>query len=257
MHPVLIRIGPLTLHTYGLAIASAFLAGMALAVRQAKKEGEEPQKIFDLIFYLMVAAIVGARLLFVILNYREYIHNPLQALKIWEGGLVYYGGLLAALGVGVWLIRRYNLSLGKTADILAPSVALGQAIGRIGCFMAGCCYGKPTHVAWAVTFTDAFCLAPTGIPLHPTQLYASAMALIIFGLLLLIRRRRTFLGQVFLSYVVLYAIGRFILEFFRGDKRGFVHIWGWLLSTSQVISLGAFIVAIALLAVLMRRQISA
>ncbi len=253
MYPILFRIGPLTIHTYGLMLAIAFLTGISLAVRQAKVEGEDPQKIFDLCFYLVLAAILGARLLFVAVNYRFYLDNPLQIIKLWKGGLVFYGGLIGALVTGAWYMKRHQLPLWKITDILAPSIALGQAIGRLGCFAAGCCYGKQTDVAWAVTFTDLYSLAPTGITRHPTQLYSSGVALIIFIILLLIYRFRKFSGQVFWSYVVLYSVGRFILEFWRGDQRGFVNLLGYVLSTSQLIAALAFIAGIVMLISLKKR----
>ena len=254
MHPILFRIGPLTIHTYGLLLAIAFLSGISLAVRQAKVEGEDPQKIFDLCFYLVVAAILGSRLLFVVLNYRFYLDNPLHIFKLWKGGLVFYGGLLGALAVGSWYMKRHKLPLWKLTDILAPSIALGQTIGRLGCFTAGCCYGKPANAAWAVTFSDLNCLAPTGIPLHPVQLYSSAAALVVFLLLLLIYRLHRFRGQVFWSYVVLYSVSRFILEFWRGDERGFTNLLGYTLSTSQLIACLAFIAGITMLFLLRKRN---
>lgn len=250
MYPVLFKIGPLTVHTYGLLLAIAFLSAIGLAVRRAKREGLDSQKIFDLCFYLVLGAIIGSRILFVVLNYRFYLDNPLQILKLWEGGLVYYGGMLGTLVVGIWYMRRHKLPLWKLADIMAPSVALGQAIGRLGCFMAGCCYGRQTDVAWAVTFSNINCLAPIGIPLHPAQLYSSALALVVFLLLLLIYRYRKFMGQVFWSYVVLYSINRFILEFWRSDERGFINLFTYTLSTSQLISCLAFIGGITMLLVL-------
>jgi phosphatidylglycerol:prolipoprotein diacylglycerol transferase len=253
MYPILFKIGPLTIHTYGVILAIAFLTGISLAVRQAKVEGEDPEKIFDLCFYIVLAAILGSRLLFVLINYRFYLENPLNILKLWKGGLVFYGGLLGALAVGSWYIKRHQLPLWKLADILAPSIAVGQAIGRLGCFAAGCCYGKETDVAWAVTFADPYCLAPTGISRHPTQLYSSGTALLIFFLLLIVYRFHRFRGQVFWSYVALYSVGRFILEYFRTDERGVISLLGQTLSTSQFISGIAFVAAIAMLLFLRKR----
>ncbi len=254
MYPILFKIDPITLHTYGLILAIAFLSGISLAVRQAKLEGEDPQKIFDLCFYLVLAAIIGSRILFVLINYSFYIKNPLNIFKIWRGGLVFYGGLIGALAVGVFYIKKYGLSLWKISDILAPSIALGQAIGRLGCFFAGCCYGKPALVSWAVTFTDPESLAPLHIARHPVQLYSSAAALLVFSILLVIYRKHKFRGQVFFSYVTLYSIDRFALEFLRGDERGFINILGHILSTSQVISILAFILGLSMLFFLRKRE---
>jgi phosphatidylglycerol:prolipoprotein diacylglycerol transferase len=253
MYPILFKIGPVTIHTYGLFLAIAFLTGIGLATRQAKIEGVDPQKIFDLCFYLVLAAILGSRLLFVIINYRFYLDNPLNIFKLWKGGLVFYGGLLGAVAIGIWYIRYNQLDLWKIADILAPSIAIGQAIGRVGCFMAGCCYGRTSNLPWAVTFTDQNCLAPIGIPRHPTQLYSSGAALVIFLFLLLIYRVHSFRGQVFWSYVSLYSVGRFILEYFRADDRGLLNLLGHILSTSQVISGLTFVTGVSMLLILRKR----
>src|SRR6266498_2676993 len=142
MHPVLIRIGPLTIHTYGVLVAAGFLLGLALAARQAKREGVPPERIIDIGFYVVLSAIVGSRLFFVALNYSHYIRHPLDIFKIWEGGLVFYGGLILAVPVSIWYIKKQKLDLSGIADIFAPSLAIGHAIGRLGCFFAGCCYGR-------------------------------------------------------------------------------------------------------------------
>jgi phosphatidylglycerol:prolipoprotein diacylglycerol transferase len=142
MYPKLIGIGPLTIHTYGFLIAIGFLIGLWLAVRQATKEGIFPTKIIDLGFYILLAAIIGSRLFFVVINLDHYLRNPLDIFKIWEGGLVFYGGVLLAIPTVIWYVRKNNLALWQTADIFAPSVAIGHVFGRLGCFAAGCCYGK-------------------------------------------------------------------------------------------------------------------
>lgn len=242
MHPILIQFGPLTLYTYGLLVAMAFLAGLGLALRQAKREGIDPQQVMDLAFYVVIAAIGGSRLLYVLMNPGHYLQEPLSIFKIWEGGLVFYGGLLFALPISALYVIKKHLTLATMADIFAPSLALGHAIGRWGCFFAGCCYGKPTDLPWAITFTDPHSLAPRGIPLHPTQIYESAMNLSIFFLLLAFQGRKRHPGQVFWLYLLLYSIGRFLIEYLRGDERGM--LLG--LSTSQF--LGIFL---ALLAILM------
>jgi len=228
-------------------IALAFFVGLWLAMRRAREEGLDERLISDLGFWLVVAAIAGSRVLYVVLNYENYVERPLEIFMLWHGGLVFYGGLIAAVACGVWFVRRHRLPLGRVADIMAPSIALGQAIGRIGCFMAGCCYGSASSAPWAVTFSDPKSLAPLGVPLHPVQLYESGVALAIFVVLLAIYRWRRGYGQVFLSYAALYAAARFFLEFFRGDWRGTVSLGGWVLSTSQVISVVVFWGAVVLL----------
>lgn len=235
MHPVLIRIGPLSIHTYGVLVAAGFLLGLSLAVRQGKKQGIPPERIIDIGFYALLAAIVGSRLLFVAINAGHYLKHPLDVMKIWEGGLVFYGGLLLAVPVALWYIRKHSLDMGKLMDIFAPSMAVGHAVGRLGCFASGCCYGKPAGVSWAVTFLDPECLARTGIPLHPTQLYESLGEFLNFLILITLRRWQSFKGQLFWTYIVLYSALRFTVEFFRGDAaRGYV-VAG--ISVSQGISL--------------------
>lgn len=245
MHPVLVRIGPLTIHTYGVLVAAGFLLGLALAVKQAKKEGVAPERIIDIGFYVLLSAIAGSRLLFVVLNAGYYVDHPLDIIKVWEGGLVFYGGLALAVPVAIWYIRKHSLDISGIADIFAPSVAIGHAVGRLGCFSAGCCYGKTAHIPWAVTFLHPESLARTGIPLHPTQLYESIGEFLNFLVLITLRRHSFFKGQLFWTYVFLYSVLRFVVEFFRGDEaRGFL-VGG--ISVSQGISVIAGLVAIAVI----------
>ncbi len=243
MHPVLIRIGPLSVHTYGVLVAAGFLLGLALAARQGRKEGIPPERIIDIGFYVLLSAIVGSRLLFVIVHAGYYLKHPLDVLKVWQGGLVFYGGLCLAVPVALWYIRKHSLDRGMLMDIFAPSIAVGHAIGRLGCLSAGCCYGKPAGVPWAVTFIDPECLAMKGVPLHPTQLYEALGEFLIFCILIVLRKHQSFKGQLLWTYVVFYSFLRFTVEFFRGDAaRGYI-VGG--ISVSQGIS-----VAIGLAAVL-------
>jgi phosphatidylglycerol:prolipoprotein diacylglycerol transferase len=138
MHPVLFRIGSFALHTYGVFVAMAFLAAMGLALREARRVGEDADKILDLCFYMIIAAIVGSRILYVVIDWPTYLQDPVEIIRIWHGGLVFYGGFIAALITALWYMKKKGLSPWKTADILAPSVAFGQFVGRIGCFFAGC-----------------------------------------------------------------------------------------------------------------------
>jgi phosphatidylglycerol:prolipoprotein diacylglycerol transferase len=253
MHPDLFSIGPITIHTYGVMVAIGFLLGIGLALRQARKEGIPPEKISDLSFYLLLAAIIGSRIFYILLNPGPYIKNPVAILKIWEGGLVFYGGLIFAVITGVIYIKRHNLSLWQIADIFAPSIAVGHAIGRLGCFFAGCCHGRPADLPWAVTFTDPHSLAPLGMALHPTQLYEAGGEFINFLILLLLRKRQTFRGEVFWSYVILYSILRFFVEFFRGDAaRGMLTQE---LSVAQAISIVMFFTAIGFMTFLRRKRL--
>jgi len=245
MYPVLLRVGPLTLHTYGVLLAAGFLFGLAFAVKQARKEGIPGERIIDIGFYVLLSAIVGSRLLFVVINAGYYVKHPLDSLKIWQGGLVFYGGLALAVPVAIRYMRKHSLDIRNIADIFAPSLAIGHAIGRLGCFSAGCCYGKPAQIPWAVTFLHPESLARTGMPLHPTQLYESAGEFLNFLVLMALRRHRSFKGQLFWTYIFLYSALRFVVEFFRGDEaRGFV-LGG--ISVSQGISAIAGLVAITVI----------
>ena len=224
MHPILVEFGflDLKIFTYGLLVATGFFAGILLAARWAKQDGLDQQKILDLLLYIIV-------------EYRYFLANPLEVLKFWKGGLVFYGGLIGAVAMAWYYMRKHSLPVWQVADILAPCVAVGQAVGRWGCFFAGCCYGTRTDVPWAITFTNPKSLAPLDIALHPTQVYLSINALVIFGILVWLRKRKKFDGQVFWVYGILYSIGRFIIEFYRGDDRGYAVPDA--LSTSQFIGI--------------------
>jgi phosphatidylglycerol---prolipoprotein diacylglyceryl transferase len=254
MHPILIRIGPLTIHTYGFMIATGFLIALYLAVSQAKKEGISSDRIMDLGFYILLAAIVGSRLLFVLINADNYLRNPLDIFKIWEGGLVFYGGVLLAVPVAIWYMKKYHLDIWSTADIFAPSIAIGHVFGRLGCFFAGCCFGKAAEtLPWGVIFSDPECLAPRNVLLHPTQLYESGGELVNFLILISLRKHKSFNGQLFMTYLLIYSVLRFVVEIFRGDvERGYLlsHI-----SVSQGISILLFLTAVIGMVVLKRRKI--
>ncbi len=260
MHPVLFIIpifGGIEIHTYGVLVATGFMVGMLLLNREAARRGENPEQVADLAFYIIAGAIVGARIAYVIFSEPEhFLREPLAIFRIWEGGLVFYGGLIGAAVTTIWYTRRRRLRFWLYADILAPVLALGHSIGRLGCLMAGCCYGRaaPLGTWWAITFPAGVGgLAPVGTPLYPTQLMESMAEFVIFLFLMLIRRRTKFEGQLFIVYLMIYSVVRSILEMFRGDTiRGFI-IDPWL-STSQAISV---VVLIAAMIVWWRRSKSA
>jgi phosphatidylglycerol:prolipoprotein diacylglycerol transferase len=235
--PEIFGIGPLTIYTYGVMLAAAYLGGLQLAIVRARKTGLDSARMLDLGVYIVIAALVGAKLLLLFVNFSYFRNNPGEILVLARSGGVFYGGLITATLVAFWYIRRHKLPFWTTCDMFAPGIALGHVIGRIGCLMAGCCYGRPTNLPWAVTFTDPFAAAnvgtPLNVPLHPTQLYeAGAELLILIFLLVTERKGRPYPGRTFWGYMLLYAVSRFVIEFYRADERGV--ILG--LSTSQFIS---------------------
>ena len=183
MHPVLLEFGFIKIFTYGLLVATGFFTAILFAAHLGKKEGIDPQKIIDLCFYILISSLLGARILYIVVEYDYFLDHPIEIFKFWKGGLVYYGGLILGVVVSIIYMRKNQMPVWPVADIMAPSIAIGQAIGRWGCFFAGCCYGVKTDVPWAITFTDPNSLAPLGIPLHPTQIYLSINALVIFLIL--------------------------------------------------------------------------
>ena len=247
MYPKILDLGPLTIHTYGLLLALAFIGGIWLASRNAAKAGLNPDSIWNLGLIVIFSALVGAKLLLFISDYSYYSQNPREifSLATLRSSGVYYGGLLLALAASGWYLHRAKLPGWKVADITAPGIALGQSIGRLGCLSAGCCYGKPTHLPWGITFTNPYSYenvgVPLNVPLHPTQLYESVGTFLLFLYLMWRLRRVRFTGQVILEYLMIYAALRFVIEFYRGDERGFV-LHG-LLSTSQLIGIITFLVS--------------
>lgn len=225
--------------------------------RKALAAGLPDQKVLDLSLYILASAILGAKALLIAVEWKRYVANPKDLVEILRSGGVFYGGLIAATTTAIVYMRRHDLPAWAIADMGAPSIALGEAIGRWGCFAAGCCYGKESHGPFAVTFTDQFAHdavgTPLGVPLHPTQLYLSASAFLVFLVLQWAYRRKTFDGEVFWLYVLLYAITRGIVEIWRGDLvRGFV-IPG-VLSTSQFIGILLAALALGMLVYLGRRS---
>ncbi len=252
MHPILFKLGSLTVYTYGFFIAMGFLAGISLAKKEAQRLGESPEKITDLCFYILLSAIIASRLFYVLINAEMFVSNPLEIFRIWNGGLVFYGGFIGAGLTTVYYLKKHEMPLWKTLDMLAPSLAIGHFLGRLGCFSAGCCYGKECHLPWAVTFSHPETLAPAGVPLHPTQLYEAANNLMIFGILWMFRRRKKFDGQIFWLYVLIYGITRSVIEIFRGDSRG-EFILG-VISVSQAIGITFALTAAVMLVVFNKKN---
>lgn len=270
MHPVLFTLGAgdhaWALHIYGLSIAVGFLVAIAVGVRAARQAGEDGDAVRDLCFWLLVSSLVGARLLFIITNIPDYIDacrtagDCTRGLRVWEGGLVFYGGFFAALVTAIGYLRWRKMRFWRVADALAPSVALGHFFGRLGCWCAGCCWGTEAHGvarAWAARFPPASLAwqdyvargalgpgSPTTPPLHPVQLYEALCNLALFVMLSWLARRKRWDGQVLCGYLAGYALIRFALEFLRGDAARKM-VYGPI-STSQLIALLALPLALAI-----------
>lgn len=233
------------LHTYGLLVALAFLAGLWMATHLGKRAGLNTEAVTNLGIYCALAAIAGAKVMMFIVDLPYYVQHPGEILSFstLQAGGVFYGGLIGALAVSAWYLRKTHLPVWRTADVFAPGIALGHGIGRLGCFSAGCCWGVECHLPWAVTFTNPVSNqlvgVPLGIPLHPTQLYESFAEFLIFGILYWRFARPHSPGVIISLYLVLYSTVRFIVEFFRFHEQG--NLWGGPLDTSQWISLALFL----------------
>lgn len=252
MHPVVFQVGSFTLYSYGMMIAVGILAGMAYLIITGKNElGLTFDQANSLFLWIFVAAVVGGKLFLFFEDPGGYLRNP--ALLFSGRGFVFYGSFLLAIPV-MWIVfKRHKLPLYQMLDIMAITTCLVHMFGRVGCFLAGCCYGKPTDSALAVVFTNPVCYAePLNTPLYPTQLMEAGYIFVVMLVLLWMKRRRRFYGQLFLSYLMLYATGRFALEFLRGDVgRGFViedHI-----SHSQFIALSVTVVVSVIVFINYRR----
>lgn len=266
MHPVLFEIFGFPVHVYGLLIMSGFLLAMNLSRRQAQREGEDPDRVADLAFLALLAGLIGARIVFILTKFDEYVRHPLEIVMFWKGGLVFYGGFIGAAVYIAYYCRKHRIDFFKTADILIPYLAMAHAFGRLGCVAAGCCFGKPTDLPWGIVF-------PTGsmahaqhqlegrvsaheppVPVHPTQLYEAGAELLLFAFLLWFRTRKRFHGQLFLFWLGAYSVVRSIIEVYRGDKVRGEDLYG--LSTSQWISVGIAIVAVTIFTILRKRRVS-
>ena len=253
MHPVVWRItDTMAIKSYGIAIAVAFVLGILLTARHARKVGLKFNDFVDMGFWVVIAAIVGGRIFYILFNLQEYIQRPIAIVQIWHGGLIFYGGLFAAVLTAIIFVKRRGIPVWLSGDLIAPQIALGYAITRVGCFLNGCCFGVTTALPWGVEFplgTGAgryigelsFAAFFSGqadavIRLHPVQLYAAAANLVIFALLLVAWRRRAFDGQIFWYYTMLYAVYRFAIEFLRADNQPLVLS----LTTAQIMSITLF-----------------
>ena len=236
MHPILFEIGPVTIYSYGLMLGAAFLCAVYLLGKEASRKGLDPERIVNFGLCLIFAGVIGSHISHLILyDPHSLWRNPLSILKLWQGGLTIYGALITGIFVGIIFARRSKISFWMLADTVSPSIILAQAVGRIGCFLNGCCFGKETSLPWAVTFTDKNCAAPLNIPLHPVQLYSSIANFLVFIVIWKLRKRCRGEGSLFLLYLALYSGARFITEFYR---QGFT-IMG--LPLAQIVGLATII----------------
>jgi phosphatidylglycerol---prolipoprotein diacylglyceryl transferase len=246
VHKVAFSLGSWTIYWYGVLVASGFLVGLWTAGRRGLRSGLAAEKVLDLGPWLIVGAIVGSRLLYVISNWQEFAGQSfLSILNVRQGGLVFYGGLIGATLATVFYLRWKRLPVLKFADVLAPSIALGAFFGRLGCFMNGCCFGRTCDLPWAVHFpadSDAGAAAR-----HPTQLYDSLLNLLLYAGLAWLYRRKRFDGQVFATHLVCYAVLRAFVELFRGDYPPSKYLFGGWVTPGQFVSVGIFAVGLFLL----------
>lgn len=243
MHPLLLKIGSVPIHTYGFMIAIGFLIALYVIKRLAHAAKLDEDRILDLTFWAFLVGFLGARILFILTRLDYFLNDPMEMIRVWEGGLVFYGGPLLAAPFVIWYVWRHKISVWRTMDVIMPGLVVGQIFGRFGCLAAGCCYGKPTGNSFGIKlYSDLVDKQFQGINLHPTQLYESVALMPLFFGMLYVFRRKSFDGQVGLLYFMGYPIIRSIVEIFRGDLiRGFVI--DNILSTSQFISLLVFAVA--------------
>lgn len=251
MHPIAFHLGPLTVHWYGILLAVAFLLGLWTAARRAPRTGIAPEKISDASLWLILGAILGARILYIATYWREsFAGEPFWELfMIQRGGLVYYGGLFGASLAGIIFCLRHKLAIWKVGDVFAPSIALGYVLGRIGCLMNGCCFGRACELPWAIRFPAEH--STGGALLHPTQIYDSLLNLALYAGLAWLYRRKKFDGQVFAAYLMCYAITRSIVEAFRGDYSAAHRHAG--LTPAHLVSIGIFVTGAALFFFLRQR----
>jgi phosphatidylglycerol---prolipoprotein diacylglyceryl transferase len=241
MHPLLFKLGPIPIHTYGFLIAMGFLVALVVIRSLAIRSRLDVEKTLDLTFWSLLVGFLGARVLFILTRLSFFAADPGAAFRVWEGGLVFLGGPIAVVPFVLWFVRRHSLPLWRTMDAMIPGLVIAHVFGRLGCLSAGCCYGKPTELPWGIRFhTELVDRIFWDIPLHPTQLYESSSLLVLFVGLLLLYRKKAFDGQVVLTYFMAYPVIRSVIEIFRGDLiRGFVI--EDVLSTSQFLSILVFL----------------
>jgi phosphatidylglycerol:prolipoprotein diacylglycerol transferase len=221
MHPTLFKIGNLEVRSWGTMLIVAFAAGAFWMWREVRRQGMDPLLVVDFVLWMLIGSVVGARVVHVILDWGAYRHDPLDVLKVWTGGLSFHGGLAGAIVAAIIFARVRRMPTLELFDLATPSIPLGYAFARIGCFLSGCCRGIPASPSWPLKFrfvVDPHTPDILTVPSHPAQLYSSAASLVVFALLLWMRPRLHRPGQLFFAYVVLYSFQRFCLEFVRASE---------------------------------------
>ncbi len=266
MFRALFSIGSFEIHTYGVMQAIAFFTAIFIAVSRAKREGIDPNIVFDLAIWVLVSVVIGARIWYVAEHFGDYSENPYDILKIWQGGLVFYGGFIGAFIGGLLFLKIRKLVFTRTGDIIAPSLAIGIAIGRIGCFLNGCCYGRISR-SYGIAFPGREFSPPYAdqlkqgliesgashsLPVIPTQLYSTLDNLVIFGILMVLSRRKPFEGFLIWLFFALYGIHRFIIDFFRYYEGAAKALK--IMTLSQAMSLCVVVVSIIALLILYREN---
>ena len=221
MFPILVKIGPVSIHTYGFMMALGVALGLWFVYSQAKKFDMPAARLIDMGFYTIIIALLGAKLILLIGNFAYYTHYPKELFSLARSGGVFQGGLAFGFVFTLWYLKKHKLPVWKTADLIGPALALGHGFGRIGCFAAGCCYGRACEQLWGISFMNDYSHDLTGIPqgtpLHPTQIYEAVLNFLNFGILFIILKKKKFDGQVFPFYIINYSIIRFVVEYYRGD----------------------------------------
>jgi phosphatidylglycerol:prolipoprotein diacylglycerol transferase len=246
MHPIIYKIGPLTVYSYGMMVAIAFLVGISIARIEARRKDINPELIYDFGFYLVIGSIIAARLYYILFfNLQGFLEDPLSIFKVWQGGLSIHGAILGGIIAGIVFSKARKINFWNLADLISPSIILGQAIGRIGCFLNGCCFGVPTRSMFGIRFPKGSLadIAYGGLAVHPTQIYELILNLIGFLMLWGLRKRIRFDGGIFLLYLMMYAVIRIIVSQFRGDN---LYIWPSNFKLADLSSIIIFIIAIGL-----------
>jgi phosphatidylglycerol:prolipoprotein diacylglycerol transferase len=250
MHRTLFEIGRISIRSYGVMLAIAFWIAIELSARIARKRGLDATIILDLGIVVLISSVVGSRLLYILTHISEYENDVLGIFRIWEGGLTFYGGLLAAFVFGISYLRRRGVPVGEVTDIVAPQIALGIAFARVGCFLNGCCFGKESTLPWACRFpVDSQAgWVMGGSAVHPVQLYGVIANLLIFLFLSELLKRSKHAGVVFYSFLVTYGIWRFAIDYIRHyEDHMYVGLLGGTMTWNQVVSIGVAAVGLILL----------